>query len=123
MRRELLCATALSVTLLSACGSSGGSPAARPTRSQPPVTVSIGIRYVGGPAPGHPAQLAPGTIHLQGPATDLSRQVAQGRTSTFRVPPGDYTATARSGDAMCHQLKLTAAAGRTSRVLIHCDVK
>lgn len=91
--------------------------------SQHPITVAIGIVYRGGPAPGNSDHLVPGTIRLTGRGIDASQPVADGHTATFRVPPGDYTATARSGSAQCHATKVQVTSGAQSRVLIHCDVK
>ena len=123
MRQGWLCASALIATLLlSACGSPGGSP----TRSQRPITVTIGIVYAGGPAPGNSKQLVPGTIRLRGPATDETRHVADGQTTTFSVQPGGYTATARTGNAQCAKLKVkvtTRTVGNGSPLLIRCHVK
>ena len=84
--------------------------------------MTVGIVYRGGPAPGTSDHLVPGTIRLTGSGVGVSRHVADGHSATFRVPPGDYTATARSGDAQCHPLKLSARAGAKSPLLIRCDV-
>lgn len=122
MRHGGLLGTAFMLALLTACGSSGGS-ASRGSPDPRPVTVTVGIVYRGGPAPGTPGQLVPGTIHLTGFGADVSRQVTEGHAATFRVPPGDYTATARSGDAQCHVLKVTAKAHMKSPLLVRCDVR
>lgn len=122
MRRGWLCATALIATLLSACSTAGGSP----TRSQQPITVTIGIAYAGGSAPGHSEHPAPGTIRLRGPGTDMSRRVSDGQSATFSVQPGEYTATARSGDAQCTETKIGVTAPTVKKgpqLLVHCDVK
>ncbi|MFC6705433.1 hypothetical protein [Flexivirga alba] len=88
--------------------------------------MTIGIVYVGGPAPGYSGHLVPGTIYLRGAGTDLTRPVAEGQAATFRVEPGDYTATARSGDARCAVTKVAASArtvGAGSPWLVRCQVK
>lgn len=131
MRQGWLCATALIAMVLGACSSSGGSPVpsqqpASPTSSQQPLSVTIGIVYVGGPASGYTGRLVPGIVYLRGSGIDLSRQVAEGQAATFRVEPGDYTATARSGDAQCAETKVAASAravGAGSPWLVRCQVK
>ncbi|MBB2892807.1 hypothetical protein [Flexivirga oryzae] len=124
MHKGRLCGIAFIATLLSACGSSGGSASGgSPTPSPQSVTVTVGIVYRGGPAPGDSDHLVAGTIHLTGTAFDASRHVTDGHAATFRVQPGAYTATARSGDAQCRTATVNAAAGTKSPVLVRCDVK
>jgi len=122
MRHWWFCVAAPIAILLSACGSPGGSPVS----SQQPVTLTIGIDYVGGAAPGHSEHLAPGTIRLRGPGTDASQRVSDGQTATFSVRPGEYTASARSGDAQCAETEVKAAAREVrtaSPWRVRCDVK
>lgn len=119
MRHGLLRASALIAMLLSGCGSTDGPG----TPSQQPVAIAIGIVYVGGPAPGYSGHLVPGTILLRGLGTGASREVADGQAATFRVQPGEYTATARSRDAQCHPTEVRATAGTTAPFLVRCEVK
>lgn len=85
--------------------------------------VRIGIVYAGGPAHGDLVHREGSTIRLMGPSTDLSQQVAGGQMATFRVLPGTYTASARSGNAQCADLKVEATIRTTTPLLVRCDVK
>lgn len=124
MRHGWLIGIAFIATSVSACSSSGGGSSGGPgTATEQPVTVTIGVVYRGGPAPGNSHHLVPGTVHLTGSGVNVSRRVTDGHSATFRVPQGNYIAIARSGDAQCHAANVVVKPGTKSPSLIRCDVK
>jgi hypothetical protein len=88
------------------------------------VTLIIGIRYLGGPAPGNNPQLRAGTVELKRAGTVVaSGHIPDGRRVALQAAPGTYEAVASSGDARCIAQSLVVTGPKPTDVTVMCSVK
>jgi hypothetical protein len=89
-------------------------------------TVRIGIRYVGGPAPGNNPQLRAGTVVVSlGSDPYRTAVVNAGERTTVVVAGiqnGSYRITGTSGDAQCLPQEITPAAGTVTDLTMLCSI-
>jgi hypothetical protein len=109
----------LAVLLASACA--GASDPSSSGAVRVPVTVTI--VYSGGPAPGTSQDPKPGTVHVSGEGTQVTREVRDGEVASFELAPGHYTASADSGDAQCFSTVMEVQQDSVSTWRVTCSVK
>jgi hypothetical protein len=89
-------------------------------------TLRIGIRYVGGPAPGNNPALVAGTVVVSlGSEPYRTAVVTAGERTTVVVAgieSGSYQVTGTSGDANCLPQSITPAADTVSDLTLLCSV-
>lgn len=124
MSTGVLLSVLLVPTLLiaSGCGSVSAEPG---TRAAPSTTVEVGVVYAGGPAPaaGATPSLRSGSVTLRGDGGTYEVAVKNGQRTRMRVAAGKYTASVKSGDAMCMDSEFIVDAGQDVPMTVTCSVR
>jgi hypothetical protein len=109
--------------LAAACGQESGGTGSPGDET---ATAQVGVADAGGPAPRPRAVplLRPGTVELRRDGGgSYTVTVLDGRRTTVGVAPGQYKATASSGDARCQPVRVGVLAGGSVVITATCDVK